>query len=262
MLRPAHKITLRTLLPPRATIQTPLSVAHHRAAEKGFVREARKNALSRPGSQVCSASSTQGIQPMEIEVKLRLADAEAHSLAGKLFSSGHVVTHQQENFFFDGGDKELSSRLSVLRVRFYDTDKKAVLTLKGKAIVKDGIGKASEVEEDVDPKVARTFVEQPDELLAYESNIMKDIQSKWSVASLKGLGGFRNVRQVFKWEGFTLELDETKYDFGTLYELECETDQPEMLRDKLEAHLNANGVSFKYSTSTKFAHFINRTLED
>lgn len=36
----------------------------------------------------------------------------------------------QENYFFDGPNKELNSRLVVLRLRFYDKDKKAVLTLK------------------------------------------------------------------------------------------------------------------------------------
>jgi uncharacterized protein YjbK len=40
------------------------------------------------------------------------------------------VLHLQENYFFDGLNKELNSRLVVLRLRFYDTDKKAVLTLK------------------------------------------------------------------------------------------------------------------------------------
>jgi hypothetical protein len=36
----------------------------------------------------------------------------------------------QENYFFDGPGRELSSKRVVLRLRFYDTDKKAVLTLK------------------------------------------------------------------------------------------------------------------------------------
>lgn len=36
----------------------------------------------------------------------------------------------QENFFFDGPARELNSRRVVLRLRFYDGDKKAVLTLK------------------------------------------------------------------------------------------------------------------------------------
>jgi hypothetical protein len=37
------------------------------------------------------------------------------------------------------------------------------------------------------------------------------------------MGGFKNQREVFSWEGETLELDETKYEHGTLYEIECET---------------------------------------
>lgn len=37
------------------------------------------------------------------------------------------------------------------------------------------------------------------------------------------LGGFDNTRQEVSWQGFTLELDETSYPWGTLYELEAET---------------------------------------
>lgn len=36
----------------------------------------------------------------------------------------------QENFFFDGAGQELSSRRVVLRVRFYNQDQKAVITVK------------------------------------------------------------------------------------------------------------------------------------
>jgi hypothetical protein len=42
----------------------------------------------------------------------------------------HVPLHAQENYFFDGSKGELNSKRVVLRVRFYDTDKKARLTLK------------------------------------------------------------------------------------------------------------------------------------
>jgi uncharacterized protein YjbK len=41
-----------------------------------------------------------------------------------------VFPSLQENYFFDGPNKELNNRFVVLRLRFYDTDKKAVLTLK------------------------------------------------------------------------------------------------------------------------------------
>jgi len=67
---------------------------------------------------------------MEVEVKLRLADAVAHAKLAEALQPGYRTTHQQENFFFDGSQQELSSRRVVLRVRFYDTDKKAVITVK------------------------------------------------------------------------------------------------------------------------------------
>ncbi len=40
---------------------------------------------------------------------------------------------------------------------------------------------------------------------------------------LVGLGGFRNTRQDFDWEGAKLELDETCFEWGTVYEIEVET---------------------------------------
>ncbi len=43
------------------------------------------------------------------------------------------------------------------------------------------------------------------------------------MVSLVCLGGFHNQRDCFPWEGHTLELDETRFEHGTLYEIECET---------------------------------------
>lgn len=37
------------------------------------------------------------------------------------------------------------------------------------------------------------------------------------------MGGFKNDRTVFAWCGQTIELDETKYEWGTVYEIELET---------------------------------------
>jgi hypothetical protein len=42
----------------------------------------------------------------------------------------HKAHYEQENYFFDGAEKELSSKRAVLRVRFYNKDEKAVITLK------------------------------------------------------------------------------------------------------------------------------------
>ena len=81
------------------------------------------------------------------------------------------------------------------------------------------------------------------------------------VDQLVPLGGFENVRKVISWQGETLEVDETKYDWGTVHEIECETTDPEGVRTKLGEWLKANGIDYKFNTSTKFQNFINRTLE-
>jgi uncharacterized protein YjbK len=46
---------------------------------------------------------------------------------------------------------------------------------------------------------------------------------RYQLTALVALGGFTNIRQEATWRGHTLELDETSYPWGTLYELECET---------------------------------------
>jgi hypothetical protein len=153
---------------------------------------------------------------------------------------------------------------------------------QGKQILQDGIGRATEVEEQLDAKDARKFLTQPSELLKLPSELMQNLArcdkarvplylhltqhrhacsctcrpraallegpkkeliylvtdvedvvgwccvsplccSKYGLTELVCMGGFDNTRQEVSWEGFTLELDETKYPWGTLYELEAET---------------------------------------
>ena len=58
----------------------------------------------------------------------------------------------------------------------------------------------------------------------FTNNVVSfDIHRKTGFAELVCSGGFRNRRQVYSWEGFTLELDETRFEHGTLYEIEVET---------------------------------------
>ncbi|EFN57892.1 hypothetical protein CHLNCDRAFT_29986 [Chlorella variabilis] len=198
---------------------------------------------------------------MEVEVKLRLAGPEAHAALAAALQPAHRATHQQENFFFDGASQELSSQRVVLRMRFYNKDAKALITVKGKQVLKDGIGRAPEEEETVDPAAARAFLTDPDRLLNLGTPLLEGLKSSTGVQQLVCLGGFNNTRQEFEWGGHLLELDETQYEWGRLYELECESAEPERLRQELEAYLTQLGVGYKYSTTTKFANFRNKTLE-
>jgi uncharacterized protein YjbK len=52
-----------------------------------------------------------------------------------------------------------------------------------------------------------------------------------------------------------LELDETDFGFGTLYEIECESTNPEDAKQLLEEFLKDNGIPYSYSEKSKFAIF-------
>ncbi|CAG9463344.1 unnamed protein product [Pedinophyceae sp. YPF-701] len=199
---------------------------------------------------------------VEVEVKLRLPDAEAHGKVLSLLSGSLGERHEQENYFFDGTEGELEQTLSVLRVRFYDVDKKATVTLKGKAVMEDGVGRAKEMEASLDPAKGREALKNPDVLLGLDCPVMAFVRKKFGEGvKLRCLGGFDNFRQEAHWEGQVLEVDETKFEWGTLYEIEAETAEPEALKGRLEAWLQGADVPYAYSTTTKFANFRNRTLE-
>jgi len=198
---------------------------------------------------------------MEVEVKIRLPDRAAYDRIAQLLADGLMVTHEQENFFFDSSDGTLESQRVVLRLRFYDVDRKAVITVKGKQILEGGIGRASEVEEPVpDAAAARTFLTAPTNMLT-QSPMLQGLNNKLGLKDLVCMGGFRNRRQEYKWQGFVLELDETYFEHGTLYEIEVETDNPEAVREQLESLLSSNGIQYSYSKVSKFANFINKTLD-
>ncbi|XAR50518.1 Adenosinetriphosphatase [Bertholletia excelsa] len=194
---------------------------------------------------------------MEVEVKLRLPDAAAHRRVSDLLSPFRTETLIQENIFFDGPNAELSSNLAALRLRFYG-DSHCVVSLKAKPVISAGISRVEEAEEPLDPSIARACVAEPWRLLSIDtSQILKRVREEFRVGEtgLVCLGGFRNVRNVYDWEGLKLELDETIYDFGTRFEIECESRDPERAKKLLEDFLEGNGIGYSYSDMSKFAIF-------
>uniref|UniRef100_A0A5B6ZTU3 Putative triphosphate tunel metalloenzyme 3-like n=1 Tax=Davidia involucrata TaxID=16924 RepID=A0A5B6ZTU3_DAVIN len=195
---------------------------------------------------------------MEVEVKLRLPDSATHQKLSDLLSPFHTKTLIQENVFFDGANAELSSNLAALRLRFYDLDSLCVVSLKAKPVISAGISRVEEDEEPIDPAIARACVAEPWRLLSVNSSrILKRVREEFGVGEkgLVCLGGFRNVRAVYDWNGLKLELDETHYDFGTSYEIECESSDPDRAKKLLEELLNHNGIRYSYSEVSKFAVF-------
>ncbi|XP_039017089.1 triphosphate tunnel metalloenzyme 3-like, partial [Hibiscus syriacus] len=195
---------------------------------------------------------------LEVEVKLRLQDASAHRQLTTILSPFLSRTLHQENLFFDTPTNTLSSQLSVLRLRFLNNDTRCIVSLKSRPILVDGVSRVEEDEEDLDPCAARACVDDPANLAMIESRILMRVKEEFGVGEEMGfvcLGGFENKREVFDWKNLKLELDETKYEFGTCYEIECESEDPDGVKKLLEEFLKENGVAYSYSKMTKFAVF-------
>lgn len=188
-------------------------------------------------------------------MKLRLPEAAAHRRVTELLSPFLVTIHCQENFFFDGAGSELSSKRAVLRVRFSDKEPRCVVSLKARAVLVDGISRVAEDEEEMEESLGKDCVAEPGKLGFAESRVLKRAREEFGVSEFVGLGGFENVRGVYKWKGLKLEVDETKYEFGICYEIECESAEPEEAKKLLEEFLKENGVEYSYSEKSKFAIF-------
>lgn len=67
---------------------------------------------------------------MQVEIKLRLPNKEAHDKVAEALKASYIETHDQENFFYEGSEKELSKAKKSLRTRFYGVNKKCVITMK------------------------------------------------------------------------------------------------------------------------------------
>lgn len=130
-----------------------------------------------------------------------------------------------------------------------------MVSLKARAVLVDGISRVEEDEEELEEAVGRECVAQVGKLGLVESRVLKRVKEEFGVSEFVGLGGFENVRGVFEWKGLKLEVDETKYGFGTCYEIECESSDPEGVKKVLEEFLKENGIEYSNSEASKFAIF-------
>ncbi|XP_031283886.1 triphosphate tunnel metalloenzyme 3-like [Pistacia vera] len=202
---------------------------------------------------------------MEVEVKLRLKNSTAHQQVSNLLSPFHKKTLFQENIFFDDKHSKLSSNLAVLRLRFYNLNSHCVLSLKAKPSISNGISRIQELEEPLPVATATECVSKPSLLSKIDSKIMALVKNEYGVgenSEFVCLGRFKNVRGVYEWKGLKLELDETIYGFGTCYEIECESLDPERDKKLIEGFLEENGIEYEYSQVSKFAVFRSGKLPD
>lgn len=194
---------------------------------------------------------------MEVEVKLRLPNKATHQKLLSSLSPFHTTTHHQHNTFYDGAAAELSSRRAVLRLRFHEEPDrpKCFVTLKANAVLANGVSRVEEDEEEVDHSIGKACFEDPRKLKDVDSRVLRRVKEEFGIESFVSLGGFKNVRNVYAWNEVKLEVDEVNYEFGDMYEIECESVEPERVKGIITDFLKENGIEFSDSIKSKFAIF-------
>lgn len=190
-------------------------------------------------------------------MKLRLPTKASHQKLLALLSPFHTTTHHQHNTFYDGTAAELSSRRAVLRLRFHEEPDrpKCFVTLKANAVLANGVSRVEEDEEEVDYSIGKACFAEPNKLKDVDSRVLRRVKDEFGIESYVSLGGFKNVRNVYEWKGVELEIDEVGYEFGDMYEIECESVEPERVKGMITDFLKENGIEYSDSVMSKFAIF-------
>ncbi|KAF9360092.1 hypothetical protein BGX26_010529 [Mortierella sp. AD094] len=203
---------------------------------------------------------------MEIEIKIRLPTEVDTARLERALGGSPTSSEDQDNVFFEGVHKELIKNKLVFRIRIIEKsgrDPIAVVALKGNAVLIDGIAKVEEEEEEIDYKVAKQIIDDPNLILevAKSHRLLKKIVER--VPCKDGythMGRFKNVRHKYQWQEYVVEVDRTEYPHGVAYEVEIESTDPENAKVRLTTLLQEHGVAHGNSQRNKFENMLFGTL--
>ncbi|KAI8919238.1 CYTH-like domain-containing protein [Powellomyces hirtus] len=157
---------------------------------------------------------------MEVEVKIRIQNrSDFDAVRSAIDQTGQFVrTEVQDNWYFDTQDGQLY--VGLVDVNEFRTAADGMMvevlictaTLKGNATLENGISRVEE---------------------------------------FCVLGNYHTIRQVLRWQSWTVELDATTYSFGEAFEIEIETDLPEIAKHEIEKLLKAHNIPFGPSLRNK-----------
>jgi uncharacterized protein YjbK len=197
-------------------------------------------------------------QQQEVEVKIQLLSKEDYDKFDKEIGTPKVVQNQ-ENVFFDGTQKEITSVKSIFRLRFFDDENKkerCFLTHKGKSTLSQGVSSVEESEEEVDAQLARQAISDPNTMLQWKGELIELLRDMYKVNGFVYLGGFKTLRKKYEFENHLIEFDQVQYSFGTNYEIEVETPDAHSFKPKLTQLLDNFNVKYQDSKRSKFANFV------
>ncbi|KAK9711291.1 hypothetical protein K7432_007944 [Basidiobolus ranarum] len=208
--------------------------------------------------------STSVLNPMEVEIKIRFQSAEDLENFEACLGKPPKAIEQQENYYFDGSEHELEQQRTVFRLRkiskstLSQSTKQmaAKITLKGNAILEAGISRVQETEESFEYDVVDDIVKNPNSISQYSSKspLLDSIIKNYPVNSYKLVGYYNTLRKLYEWEEYILAVDNTEFPFGRGYEVELESEDAEVAKEKLVSFLDNNQIKYSFSKRNKFVN--------
>lgn len=184
---------------------------------------------------------------IETEIKAELPDYASYL---KIYSALGIPQHYltQENFYIDTFDRKLQSLKVMFRLRVENG--KNIFTVKSGGTYENGVQKSNEKEKAVaqvnwSPEYLREIL-----LSLCDVDLPSDIE-------VVKQGSILNNRVVFSsFFGVNLELDHMQIFDKHYFEIEVETETPEIHIEKVKELLEKNKIPYKPSVS-KYSRFLN-----
>ncbi len=196
---------------------------------------------------------------IELELKLDLESEDNYTaLLSAMPLSDDVC--EQHNFFFDTTNNELAESGWALRIRILDN--RAILTIKGDSTSEEsGLAKRIEIEEEIDPESARTFVRDGLAASKLPKKILERFEAELTAAFLQTTISFKTIRtsikQIIAGKEFVIEIDKVCYENGNKdFELEVELNDDKDLKpvkNYLEELFLNNKLPLQYQNESKLA---------
>ena len=183
-------------------------------------------------------------EPREQELKYKLdSEADYQAVLDACDPINGRPRSVFSNNYFDTPDLHLARNKAMLRIR---SGNGLVLCFKkgGEKEGCPGFFDVVEVEGRAEHRLLESALDDPDSLLNYSHPAMNSARKHFSLDKLKYLGSLETVRRYRRYEGFLLECDEVNYPDGSrVYEIEVETVDPELARNKLIKLFGEAGVA-------------------
>ena len=200
--------------------------------------------------------------PLEKELKYFL-DKEGYSALIRATRSKVVGTVRQTNIYFDDSTLRLRKQKIGLRIRIQDGNK-ATLTLKEPSGIRSKkvpkLKVRHEWESPIPLKTARNLIKRKTAIHALSHTPIKMLKKRFSKEELKRIGPLGSVKTIRTFalaqKGVLLEIDKFKMFNKKFYELEVETQSPEIADKVIKGLLKDLHIPYRPITKSKLGRFL------